>query len=66
VAYRVSARWRIGVSDQHALYSHDQLTYPAASLATFNPALAAANPTGIPSAVPPSVHVGFVSLEFSF
>jgi len=66
VAYRVSARWRIGVSDQHALYSHDQFTYPAASLAIFNPALAAANSTGIPSAVPPSVHVGFVSVEFSF
>jgi hypothetical protein len=66
VAYRASSRWRVAVSDQHALYSHDQFTYPAATLATFNPALAAANPSGIPSAVPPSVHVAFLSVEFSF
>jgi hypothetical protein len=66
VAYRVSPRWRVGVSDQWALYRHDQFTYPAATLATFNPGLAAANPAGIPNAVPPSVHAGFVSVEFSF
>jgi hypothetical protein len=66
LAYRVSPRWRVAVSDQRALYRHDQFTYPAATLATFNAALAAANPNGIPNAVPASVHVAFVNFEFSF
>ena len=66
VAYRVSPRWRFAISYQQAQYSHDQFTFPAATLATFSPALAAANPNGIPSAVPPSVHVGFFNLEFTF
>jgi hypothetical protein len=66
VAYRVNPRWRVAVSDQHALYSHDQFTYGAASLATFNPVLATANPNGIPNAVPASIHVAFINFEFSF
>jgi len=66
VAYRVSPRWRFAISYQQAQYSHDQFTFPAATLATFSPSLAAANPNGIPSAVPPSVHVGFFNLEFTF
>ena len=66
VAYRASPRWRVALSDQWAQYNHSQFVYPASSLAMFNPALAAANPNGIPSAVPPSVHVGFLNFEFSF
>jgi hypothetical protein len=66
VAYRVSPRWRFAVSYQQAEYTNSQFTYPAASLATFSPSLATANPNGILSAVPPSIHAAFFNLEFTF
>ena len=66
VAYRVSPRWRVAVSNQYLIYKHDQFTYPASSLAGFSPSLAAANPAGIPNAVPDHVNVVMLNLEFSF
>jgi len=48
------------------LYHHDQFTYPAELLATFNPALAAANPHGITNAVPPDIKAFFANIEFTF
>ncbi|HVZ22467.1 MAG TPA: hypothetical protein VG871_15445 [Vicinamibacterales bacterium] len=66
ISYRVSPRWRVAFSNQYVLYKHDQFTYPASSIAGFNPALAAANPTGIANAVPGDVHVAMLNFEFSF
>ncbi len=66
LAYRVSPRWRVAFSSQHVKYSHDQFTYPVSSLATFNPALATANPAGIANAVPGNINTAMLNFEFSF
>jgi hypothetical protein len=66
VSYRASPRWRVAVSSQHVTYKHDQFTYPSSSIAGFNPSLAAANPAGIPNAVPDNINVAMLNFEFSF
>lgn len=66
LAYRVSPRWRMAFSSQNVLYTHDNFTYPAASIADFSPSLAAANPNGIPNAVSSNTNAIFVSFEFTF
>jgi len=66
VAYRVSPRWRVALDSQNVLYSHDQFTYPSSSMAAFSPSLAAANPGGIPNAVPSGIKAFFANLEFTF
>jgi hypothetical protein len=66
VAYRVSPRWRFAVDSQNLIYRHSQFTYPASSIASFSPSLAAANPNGIDNAVPPNIKAIFVNVEFTF
>ncbi len=66
LAYRVSPRWRVAFSSQYVLYKQSQFTYPADALAGFNPPLAAANPAGIPNAVPADIHAQFINFEFTF
>ena len=66
ISYRVNKNVRLAFDSQDVLYKRDQFTYPAATLATFSPALATANPGGIPNAVPPSVKALFVNMEFTF
>jgi hypothetical protein len=66
VSFRASPRWRVAVSNQYVIYKQDQFTYPPSSVASFSPSLAAANPAGIPNAVPPNVKVVMLNFEFSF
>jgi uncharacterized coiled-coil protein SlyX len=66
ISYRVNKNVRLAIDSQDVLYKHSQFIYPAATLATFNPALAAANPGGIANAVPPSVKALFLNMEFTF
>jgi len=66
ISYRVNKNVRFAFDTQDVLYKHSQFTYPASSLATFSPTLAAANPGGIANAVPPSVKALFLNMEFTF
>jgi hypothetical protein len=66
ISYTANKNVRIALDSQNVLYSHDQFTYPASALASFSSSLAAANPGGIPNAVPPSVKAVFVNMEFTF
>ncbi len=66
LSYRLNKNVRVAFGPQDVVYKHSQFTYPATALSTWNPALATANPAGIPNAVPPSVKSLFLDMEFSF
>ncbi len=66
ISYRVNPHVRLALDSQNVLYRRSQFTYPAADIALFDPALAAANPGGIPDAVPKSVKAIFANMEFVF
>lgn len=66
VAYRYSPALRFAIDSQNLLYRYDRFTFPASALASFNPALADANPNGIANAVPRSIKALFLNFEFSF
>ena len=56
----------VAVSNHYVTYKHDQFPYPASSIATFSPSLAASFPTGIPNALPNNVSVVMLNFKFSF
>jgi hypothetical protein len=66
INYTYNKHLRFAVDSQNVLYARSQFTYPASSIAQFDPKLAAANPGGIPNAVPPDVQAIFLNMEFSF
>jgi hypothetical protein len=47
-------------------FKHSQFTFPSAELQLFSPSLAAANPNGIPNAVPNRIQAISVNTEFIF
>ena len=66
ISYQVNSHVRLALDNQNVIYRRTQFTYPAADIARFDPALAAANPGGIPNAVPKSVKAIFANMEFVF
>lgn len=66
ISYRVNRNLRFAFDSQDVLYTNSQFTYPNATLATWNPALAASFPGGVANAVPPSVKALFLNMEFTF
>ncbi len=66
ISYRYSPRLRFALDSQNVLFAHSQFTFPASEIALFSPSLAAANPGGIPNAVPDNIQAIFLNVEFSF
>lgn len=66
VAFKLHPSVRLAIDSQNLLYRRSQFTYPASSIAAFSPSLAAANPGGIPNAVPRNTNAIFVNVEFTF
>lgn len=66
VSYKVNDRLRFALTSQNLIFRHSQFTFPASELAKFSPSLAAANPNGIPNAVPNRVQAIFANVELNF
>ena len=66
LSYKFSEHFEFAVDDQNLTYVHSQFTMPASQIATFSPSLAAANPDGIPNAVPNSTNAIMVNLLFNY
>ena len=66
IGYKVNDPLRFALSSQNLIFRHSQFTFPAAELQLFSPSLAAANPNGMPNAVPNRVQAIFVSTGFTF
>ncbi len=66
VAYRYSPRLRFAIDSQNVLYRYAQFVFPSAALGGLSPSLAAANPNGIPNAVPADTKAIFFNFEFTF
>jgi hypothetical protein len=66
ISYKVNDRLRFGLTSQNLVFRHSQFTFPASELALFSPSLAAANPNGIPNAVPNRVQAIFANVELNF
>jgi hypothetical protein len=71
VSYKVNDRLRFdrlrfALTSQNLIFKHSQFTFPATELQLFSPSLAAANPNGIPNAVPHRIQAIFANTEFTF
>jgi hypothetical protein len=66
VSYHFNEHFEFSVDSQNLKYVHSQFTMPASQIATFNPALAAANPNGIANAVPQDTNAIFLNLLFNY
>jgi hypothetical protein len=66
ISYKVNDRLRFALTSQNLIFRHSQFTFPASELALFSPSLAAANPNGIPNAVPSRVQAIFLNTELNF
>jgi hypothetical protein len=66
VSYKVNDRLKFALTSQNLIFRHPQFTFPATELQLFSPSVAAANPNGIPNAVPNRVQAVFVNTEFTF
>ena len=66
ISYKVNDRLRFALSSQNLIFKHSQFTVPAAELQLLSPSLAAANPNGIPNAVPNNIQAIFLSTGFTF
>jgi hypothetical protein len=66
ISYKFSDRLRFAITSQNLLFRHAQFTFPASQLQLFSPSLAAANPNGVPNAVPGRIQAIFANTEFSF
>ncbi len=66
IAYKFNEHFELALDNQNLRYTKAQFTMPASQIATFSPALAAANPSGIPNAVPLSTNAIFVNVLFSY
>lgn len=66
IAYKFNQHFEFAVDSQNLIYAHSQFTMPASQIATFSPSLAAANPNGIPNAVPQDTNAVFLNLLFNY
>jgi len=66
ISYKVNDRLKFALTSQNLIFRHSQFTFPAPELANFSPSLAAANPNGIPNAVPNRVQAIFANMELNF
>lgn len=66
ISYKYNDHLEFALNDQNLTYTHSQFTMSPAQIATFSPALAAANPNGIPNAVPQSTNAVFLNLLFNY
>lgn len=66
ISYKYNSHLQFAVDSQNLFFRHSQFTFPSPELALFDPKLAAANPNGIPNAVPTDTQGVFMNVEFSF
>ena len=66
LSYKYNDHFEVSFDNQNLNYFHKQFTMPAAQIATFSPSLAAANPAGIPNAVPNGTNAIFINLLFNY
>lgn len=66
ISYKYNDHFEFSFDNQNLNYFHSQFTMSAAQIATFSPALAAANPAGIPNAVPNGTNAFFINLLFNY
>jgi len=66
LSYTYNKHFEFALDDQNLTYAHSQFTMTAAQLATFSSSLAAANPNGIPNAVPTSTNAIMLNLLFNY
>jgi hypothetical protein len=66
ISYKASDRLRFALTSQNLIFQHSQFTFPATELQLFSPSLAAANPNGIPNAVPSPIQAILMNTEFNF
>ncbi len=66
ISYKINEHFEFAVNSQNLKYTHRQFTMPASQIATFSPSLAAANPDGIPNAVPQDTNAVFLNLLFNY
>jgi uncharacterized coiled-coil protein SlyX len=66
ISYKYTKYWEFALDTQNVVFYHNQFTFPASQLAKFNPSLAAANPNGIPNAVPSNTHAIFFNILFNY
>ena len=66
ISYKFNQHFEFAVDSQNLKYTHSQFTMPASQIATFSPSLAAANPDGIPNAVPHDTNAVFLNLLFNY
>lgn len=66
ISYKINDRLQFALTSQNLLFKHSQFTFPATELQLFSPSLAAANPNGIPNAVPNRVQAIFTNMELNF
>lgn len=66
VSYKYNKYLTFALDDQNLTYNNSQFTMSAAQIATFNPALAAQYPNGIPDVVPVSTNGIFMNVQFSY
>ena len=66
ISYKFNDHFEFAVDSQNLKYTHGQFNMSAAQIATFSPSLAAANPGGIPNAVPDDTNAVFLNLLFNY
>ena len=66
ISYKYNDHFEFSFDDQNLNYFHKQFTMTPAQIATFSPSLAAANPGGIPNAVPNGTNAFFINLLFNY
>lgn len=66
ISYKFNSHFEFAIDSQNLKYTHKQFTMSANQIATFSPSLAAANPNGIPNAVPDDTNAIFLNLLFNY
>lgn len=66
ISYKYNDHFEFSIDNQNLNYFHNQFTMSAAQIATFSSSLAAANPNGIPNAVPNGTNAVFINLLFNY
>lgn len=66
VSYTFNSHFQMAIDDQLLNYVHKQFTMSPAQISAFNPALATANPNGIPDIVPAGTNALFINLLFNY
>ncbi|HTR66120.1 MAG TPA: hypothetical protein VMH85_10125 [Terriglobales bacterium] len=66
LSYKYNDHFEFSVDDQNLTYAHSQFNMTADQIATFSSSLAAANPGGIPNAVPTSTNAIMLNLLFNY